>query len=418
MARAITLAGLMLGAALPACGAAYGQVADQAAASPWKVDARLTLAAAAMDDETRLAPAAHGLLADGDLTISRTDTLSNGLQLVWRGEVRIERDAPSRPSFAGVLGNCPPTATGCARLVDTMIFSAPITPVSPTTGLAAFGAPASDDIFATLEGASLSVIGPWGEGMAGFDAGVASRLDARPPTVMAAVSAFTPALDPTGLVIARARDDVSGASFKAGYLSPRLLGLRLGVSYAPEANLRGADFDPTFDAPSLGRARLEDIWEGAASFARNFSSAGLRVRAAVTATHATSHSRFFEFGDYQAWGAGLELEKGHWSTGLRWLASDNAWRAGHAGYEAWEASLVRQGDTWRIGLEGGWAQDDLTRTEGASWLVGARRKINERVDVGLAWSSAAADLPLADISGFRHTNVRNDGLVLELTVRK
>jgi hypothetical protein len=290
--------------------------------------------------------------------------------------------------------------------------------VSPTTGLAVFGAPVSDGAFATLEGASLSVIGPWGEGMAGFDSGVASRLDARPPTVLASVSVFSPALDPTGLVIARARDDVSGPSFKAGYLSPRLLGVRLGVSYAPKANLRGADFDPTFDPAGTGRARLEDVWEGAASFSRNFTGAGLRVRAAVTTTHATSSSRFAEFGDYQAWGAGLELEKGHWSTGLRWLTSDNAWRAGHAGYEAWEASLVRQGDKWRIGLEGGWGQDDLARTEGASWLIGASRKINDRVDVGLAWSSAVADLPLADISGFRHTNARNDGLVLELTVRK
>jgi hypothetical protein len=415
MARAITLAGLMLGAALPACGAAYGQAADPASGAGWKVDARLTIAAAAMDDEIRLAPAVHGTLVSGDITLTRTDTLSNGLQLVWRGEVRVERDAPSRPAFAGVLGDCPPTATGCARLVDGTGFRAP---VAPATGLAAFGAPVSDGAFAALEGASLSLVGPWGEGMAGFDSGVASRLDARPPTVMSAVSAFSPALDPTGLVIARARDDVSGPSFKTGYLSPRLLGFRVGVSYAPEANLRGADFDPTFDAPGLGRDHLQNIWEGAASFARNFTGAGVRVRAAITTTHADSHTRFNEFGDYQAWGAGLELEKGHWSTGLRWLTSDNAWRAGHAGYEAWEASLVRQGDKWRFGIEGGWASDDLTRTEGSSWLIGASRKINEEINVGLAWSSAAADLPIADNVGFRHTNASNGGLVVELSVRK
>lgn len=415
MARAFHLAGLVLGAALPACGVAQAQSATQASGTEWKVDARLTVAAAAMNDNSRLAPAADGLLADADLAITRTDILSNGLQLVWRGEARIQRDAPSRPSFAGSLGDCPPTVGGCATLVDGAGGRAP---VSPTTGLAAFGAPASEDVFATLEGASLSVIGPWGEGMAGFDSGVASRLDARPPTVMTSVSAFSPSLDPTGLVAARARDDVSGSSFKAAYMSPRLLGFRLGVSYAPEANLRGADFDPTFDAAGLGRAHLEDVWEGAASFARNFSSVGLRMRAALTTTHATSHSRFAEFGDYQAWGAGLELEKGHWSSGVRWLSSDNAWRAGHADYQAWEASLVRQGDTWRFGIEGGWAQDDLTRTEGVSWLVGVNRKINRLVDVGLAWSRAAADLPAADISGFRHTNASNDGLVLELTVRK
>jgi hypothetical protein len=57
-------------------------------------------------------------------------------------------------------------------------------------------------------------------------------------------------------------------------------------------------------------------------------------------------------------------------------------------------------------------------TDGSSWLIGASRKINDRVDVGLAWSSAAADLPISDVSGFRHRNASNGGLVLELTVRK
>ena len=407
MARAITLAGLMLGVVLPAAGSAYGQ--------EWRLDARLTIAAAAINQEVKLAPAARTFLADGDLMLTRTDTLANGLQLVWRGEARLERDAPSRPGFAGVLGDCSPSALGCAKVIDAAGLQSPI---APSTGLAAFGAPVREDAFATLEGASVSLIGPWGEGMAGFDSGVASRLDARPPTVMSAVSAFSPALDPTGLVVTRARDDVSGPSFKAGYLSPRLLGFRLGVSYAPEANLRGADFDPTFTAPGLERAHLTDVWEGAASFARNFTGAGLRVRAAITTIHARSDAGGSEFGDYQAWGAGLELEKGHWSTGLRWLTSDNAWREGHAGYEAIEASLVRQGEKWRFGIEAGWASDDLTRTEGSSWLIGANRKINDHLAVGIAWSSAAADLPMADLSGFRHTNASNDGLVLELSVRK
>lgn len=415
MARVFTLACLTLGAALPACGAASGQESGR----NWKLDARLTVAAAAMDDEARSAPAARGPLADGALTLTREDVLPNGLQLAWRGEVRIERDAPSRPAFAGALGACPPAAAGCARLVDGTGFRAP---ASPATGLAAFGAPADEGVFATLEGASLSLAGPWGEGIAGFDAGVATRLDARPPVVLTAVSAFSPTLDPTGLVIARARNDVSGPSFKAAYMSPRLLGVRLGVSYAPEADRRGADFDPTLEPAGVGRARLKDVWEGAASFARTFPGSGpgpgVRLRAALTATRATSHGSFAEFGDYRAWGAGLELEKGVWSTGLRWLRSDNAWRAGHADYQAWEASVVRQGKAWRIGVETGWGRDNLTRTEGASWLVGASRRINGHVDLGLAWSSALAELPTAAISGFGHRNVRNDGLVLELTVRK
>ena len=36
-----------------------------------------------------------------------SDTFDNGLTLAWRGEARLERDAASRPAFAGVLGDCP-----------------------------------------------------------------------------------------------------------------------------------------------------------------------------------------------------------------------------------------------------------------------------------------------------------------------
>ncbi len=406
MARVITLAGIALGAALPVCGPAH--------AEDWKLDARLTTAIGAIDENSAHVPGADGLLADGSLALTRTDVLSNGLQLTWRGEVRLERDAASRPAFSGVLGACPPGSAGCPSVVDGAGFRSPI---APATGLSAYGARVDEGAFATLEGASLSIAGPWGEGMAGFDSGVAARLDARAPTVLSAVSAFSPTLDPTGLVTVRARNDVTGPSFKAGYMTPRLLGLRLGVSYAPEANLRGADFDANLDGPGLARADFKNVWEGAASFARNFSGAGLRLRAALTTTRAESRSGFAEFGDYSAWGAGLELEKAGWSTGLRWLSSDNAWRAGHAGYQAFEAGLVHQGEKWRIGIEGGWAKDDLTRTEGSTWLVGASRKINGHADLGLAWSNAGADLPVSDLSGFRHTNARNDGLILELTVR-
>lgn len=406
MARVFALTGLVLGAALPACAPAH--------AEDWKLDARLTTAIGAMNENSADVPAADGLLADGSLALTRTDILSNGLQLTWRGEVRLERDAPSRPAFSGVLGNCPPASAGCPAVADGSGFRSPI---SPATGLSAYGDRVDEGAFATLEGASLSVAGPWGEGMAGFDSGVATRLDARAPTVLAAVSAFSPTLDPTGLVTVRARNDVTGPSFKVGYMTPRLLGLRLGASYAPEANLRGADFDANLDGPGLARADLKNVWEGAASFARNFSSAGLRLRAALTTTKATSSSDFAGFGDYSAWGAGLELEKGGWSTGFRWLSSDNAWRAGHAGYQAWEAGLVHQGEKWRIGVEGGRARDKLTLTEGSTWLIGASRKVNDHADVGLAWTSAGADLPVSDLSGFRHTNARNDGLILELSVR-
>src|SRR5579871_99753 len=208
MVRGVFLAGLALGAALPAT------------AQEVKLEASLTAAAAAIEDNSPLARASDSLLGDARLALTRTDTFEGGIELSWRGEVRVERDATSRPAFAGVLGDCPPTLAGCPHL------SGPgglLTPISPTTGLAAFGARLDRGPFATLEGASLTLLGPWGEGEAGLDAGVAARLDARPPTVLDAVSAFSPSLDPTGLDLVRARDDVTGPSFKLSYMTPRYL---------------------------------------------------------------------------------------------------------------------------------------------------------------------------------------------------
>lgn len=407
MRREMTLALLAAGGALPS-----------AQAQEWTVEARATIAAAAIEDDSELTPAGDGLLADAGLVVARTDVFENGLSLTWRGEARLQRDASSRPAFAGVLGGCDASTPACPRVATPGGFRSP---VSPATGLAVGLRPVDKDVFATVESASVALSGAWGEGVFGLDSGAAARLDARPPTVLERVSATSPGLDPTGLVTTRARNDVTGPSAKATYLSPRWLGFRAGASFTPEANLRGADFDPDFSAPGVAGAELESVWEGGLSFARQFAREGVRVRAAVTLTRAKSGAGLVEFGDYEAWGAGLELEQGAWTAGLRWLGSDNAWRdAGVNGvdgdYEAWEFGLVRQGETWRIGAELGQSRDDLTGVEGLSWLVGASRQIGESLRLGAAWTSAEADLAVSVGSANGHRNASNGGFVVELTV--
>ena len=396
MRRAITLAALGAGTAFGAAMPAFAQAAD----GEWQASFEATLVGSAINDENPLAPASDGLLASGVVTVTRSDTFDNGLTLGWRGEARYERDAPSRPAFAGVLGG----------------LALPVL-VAPATGLAAGGALLDEDGFATIEAASVSLEGPWGEGVLGLDSGVAARLDARAPTVLRKASAFSPGLDPTGLGVTRARNDVTGSSAKVTYMTPRWLGLRAGASYTPEANQRSADFDPEFGGPGQGRAELENVWEGAVSFARQFAERDLRVRAAVTYSHADSGSALAGFGGYESWGAGLELEHAGWTGGVRWLSSNNAWESGNGDYEAWEAGLVHQAGEWRVGIEGGWAEDRLTGIEGSSWLVGASRKITDNLEVGAAWTSADADFPVLLSPSASHTNASNDGLVIELTVR-
>lgn len=407
MRRSLTLAALLAGTAAPA----FAQAAD----GEWQAKIEVTLVGSFVEEETPLAPAADGVMASATVTLTRQDTFENGLTLGWRGEFRYDRDAPSRPAFGGVLGDCPAANPLCPLVTYGSGF---LSPVSPATGLAAGGFLIDEEGFVAIEAASVSLEGPWGQGILGYDSGAAGRLDARAPTVLRRVSVISPGLDPTGLSVTRARNDVTGSSPKATYLSPRWLGLRVGVSYTPDADQRTTDFDPDFGGAGQAKAGLEDVVEGAVSFARQFAEQDLRVRAALTYTSASTSSGLAGFGGYEAWGAGLELEHGSgWTGGVRWLSSNNAWESGNGDYEAWEAGLVHDSGEWRVGIEGGWAEDRLTGIEGASWLVGVSRKINENVDLGVAWSSAKADLPVLLGPSLSHTNASNDGLVLELSVR-
>lgn len=404
MRRTITLAAVVVGAAGPA----FAQAED----GEWAVKAEATVVVSGVRSDDPLDPAADGPLGSARLEFSRSDTFDNGLTLGWLGAVRLERDNPGRAAFVAALGGCPATNPACPG-----VGSGALSPISPASGLAAGGVTQDEDGFLAVEAAAVSLSGPWGEGVFGYDAGAASRLDARAPTVLNRVSAFSPGLDPTGLGVTRARNDVTASSAKATYLSPRWLGLRLGVSYTPDADTRSADFDPDFSATGLAGARLENVWEGAVSFARQFAEQDLRVRAAVTYSSADSGAGRPEFGGYEAWGAGLELEHDGWTGGVRWLSSNNAWAAGHGDYEAWEAGLTKEVDGWRFGVEAGWSKDRLSGLEGKSWLAGISHDISHNVTLGIGWTAADADIPIPVGPSLGHKNASNDGLLLELTVR-
>jgi hypothetical protein len=398
----LTLAALALGAAGPA----FAQSGD----GEWQTKAEAVLVAAAIDKGDPTGPAGVVLLGSAMLEVSRADTFENGLTLGWLGGLRFEQDAASRQAFAGAFSACPAPLPVCPS-------AGGLSPVAPSTGLVVGGVRRDENGFVALEAASVSLAGPWGEGVLGWDAGAAARLDARAPSVLNRASAYSPGLDPTALSVVRARNDATGSSAKASYLSPRWLGLRLGVSYTPEANERTADFDPDFSGPGLASAKLENVWEGAVSFARQFAEQDLRLRGAVTYTKAASATSLAAFGDYEAWGAGMELEHDGWTGGARWLSSNNAWSSGDGDYEAWEVGLVKDVEGWRFGVEAGWASDGLLDVEGASWLVGVSHDISENLALGLAWSAAEADIPVpVGISAGRR-NASNDGLLVELTVR-
>lgn len=393
------LASVILG--LTGAGVGAGAGVAQEVEEGWVVDTRLTIAGSTGGDNGPFEPDADGLAADAAIVVSRQDYLENGVALQWRGEVRVKRDAPGRSSFAGGFGSCA-LGPACGA-------------VAPSTGLFVGGQLLDDGPQVFLEGASLSASGPWGEGVVGLDAGVAARLDARAPQVFDTVSAYSPMLDPAGATVVRARNDATGPSAKVSYMTPRWLGVRAGLSYTPEANLAGADFDPVVANGGLVGADLENVVEGALSFSRRFRSSGVRVRAALTGTSAESGSVIGGFSDYEAVGAGVELERDGWMGGVRWLTSNNA-RAGGGDYEAVEVGLAREIGPWRFGLEWGSATDDFLSLEGESWLIGVRREVGEHLALGVGYQGHSAEYPVLSAPSSRQ-ELQRDGLIVEMSVR-
>ncbi|MEM8921746.1 MAG: porin, partial [Pseudomonadota bacterium] len=313
-----------------------------------ETDASAVLALSALDEDG--AANAAGALFSVGVSAEVSHLFENGVELGAALGVRLDDDNDARPGFAGRLGDCAPGLADCASLGGP---AAGLAPQSPTTGLSSFGAPLDAGPYGAIEAGYIYVKSGWGEGSVGRDIGAAVRLDARAPSVFAAASALSPSLDPTGANIVRARNDVSGVAPKATYLTPRIIGFRFGVSYTPSAEGRGVDWNTRSAGAGVAAAEIEDVFEAAASFSRRFRESGTRLRVGATASFGRDGSRFAEYGDYRAYGLGLELERDAWRLGGRWLTSNNAWDAGSGDYQAFEIGVVREFEDWSLGVEYG-----------------------------------------------------------------
>lgn len=360
------------------------------------LDYEATIIGAALDDQGQAE--AESFLYDLMLGIENDHLFDNGLELGFRLGGRVQQDHAQRPGFAGNFQSS-----------DT--DQAVVGVRSPTTGIAYADAPLDEGVRARLEQAYIYLDGGWGEVSVGRDVGVASRLDARPPTLLESYHGGTSRLDPSGIAFVRARNDPTGPSAKISYLSPRWLGVRLGASFTPQADADSVDFDPDTSVSGVNTADLENVLEFAASFSRKFGQADLDLRIGLNGATGQSGSNFATFRDYEAFGAGIEIEKGAWQYGVRYLSSNNAVESGD--YTATEMSVVRQFGDWRIGAEYGVAEDEFLNMEGSSWLVGIHKNITDQFAIGLAYTDSDLDINNSNMP----EGSAAKGVILELTVR-
>ncbi len=336
--------------------------------------------------------------------VEKEHYFDNGVAVGFVAEIRAQGDNRKRQTFAGELQFDAANPAFSENLNDLLPALR-----SPATGLVAASSTSESGAYATFEQGFAYLKAGWGEVSLGRDIGAAARLDARAPSVLKYSSPNSSRLNPIAFSSVRARNDVTGPSAKVTYMSPRIVGFRVGASFTPEANARGIDFDASRLENDIVNANLESVTEGGLSFSHLFRDSDLRVRLGVTGIRASSNSIDNRFGNYEALGAGIELEKGFWKLGAQYLDSNNAIEDGSGDYQAWEVGLSRNLGKWTVTGEYGHALDRLQFIKGENRSMGVSKRINDYMEFGAAYISSE--------SKQFGTKIQGSGAVLELIVR-
>ena len=305
------------------------------------------------------------ILAELSLVATSERVLKSGVRLRARGALRLQRDHPARPGGVGGFGMDDFAATGAFSGLST---------ASPIE---------SSDIRTRLETAYLQIDGGYGELRAGKDQGVAARFYEGPRSVLSHARLDSPLLDPTGLNTIRTRHDLTGPSVKVSYASPRLIGIRGGITYTPEASADGLDRRPQGGAGGL-TPNTEDTFEIAVNATRRLRESGLRFDFGLGWSTASAENQTLAtlYQDVETWSAGTRIEKDEWTFGVAWLGSNNGFENGD--YSAWSAGLHKESHNTDFSIEFGHSEDDSVALESQSWRLGAAREFTPSTRLALA----------------------------------
>lgn len=328
--------------------------------------------------------------------------LMNGSEIGFVGAVEAQRDHPGRAGFSGLFA--PSAAAGAS---SGGAFS----------GLARGTGAEDHALRASVETAYIYMQGGYGEARIGLDDGVAARFFEGGPALFAHAGLVNPALDPTGDVIARTDHDLTGPSLKASYATPRILGLRAGVSYTPEANHRGLDRDPARSFAGAGRPEIENAVEVALNLSRRLPQSGVRLRAG--AAYSQADVQFSPdptlYGSVKTWSAGASAEFSRFRIGGSYLESDNGAAAFPGDYSAWSVSagIPFASGRFEAVAELAGAEDAFASLTSDSWQLGLVWKPENRWRLATGWREVDTDA-LAAPALIRRDGARS-GIVIEIT---
>ena len=372
---------------IPASTLALAATAQSGAPIEAEVDMTTAFVIAPVSDDEGLAET-EPVLGEISLSGKAEKVLESGVRIRGRMDLRLQRDNPSRPGGTGGFGS------GAA-------------PTGAFSGLSSGVPIEKSDTRMRLETAYLQVDGGYGELRVGKDQGVAARFHEGSPNVLTYARLDSALLDPSGLSTVRTRHDLTGPSVKASYATPRILGLRAGISYTPEASADGLDRRANFGT-GVFAPEIENALELALNGTRKFKQSGVRVDAALAWSTADVSDRagLAPYGTTESLSSGVRIEKDDWTFGGSWLSSDNG--LPNADYNAWSAGVSREFKDTTLSLNYGEASDDGARIDTTSWQFGAGRDFGKDTNIALSYALDEVETPIG--------TSKSQAIVVEITL--
>lgn len=358
--------------------------------SPWEAELEMesvTVVTPFYDTESPIE--VEPLTAEISLIGMTEKVLENGVRLRARGALRLQADHPVRPGGIGGFGNTP------------------LSPVGAFSGLSASPPVADSDPRARLETAYFQIDGGYGEVRIGRDQGVGARFHEGAKSVFSHARLDSSLLDPTGLSTVRTRHDLTGPSAKVSYASPRLIGLRGGISYTPSADAEGLDRRPAAGIGGIA-PETENAIEIALNGTRRLRESGWRfdVGLAWSSADVSNRNVLAAYQQIDTWSAGTRIEKDDWTFGASWLGSDNG--LDQSDYRAWSAGLHREAFGGAFSFEYGQSTDDGVQLDSQSFRVGAAREFGSGTKIAFGY--------LEDRTERLAQNWESRGVVVEITL--
>ena len=379
MTRLNLLSCLLVGASLPV-------LAAQATPIEFKSDLEAATIVSAIDHDGLLTQD-ESLLYEVALDNRIETFLDNGLKISGRLTLRGQRDHPARPGFSGQFGTSVSAPSGAYSGVSSTV---------PGDETGARG---------SLEAAYLEFDGGYGELRLGRDRGVAARFHEGAPSALTFTGVSNVYLDPTGLSLARTNHDLTGPSAKLSYATPRILGLRAGISLTPDANAKGLDRNLSAFSE---QPDIENAVELAANLSRTLRSANTSFEASLAWSTASVDSPFAGArGDVSTLSAGVNIEFSAFTIGGSWLSSDNGFKG--ADYEAWDIGVSKEIRGTDVSIGYSEADDALAGLSSEAFSISAARNITDDLTLGLSYQDQKLRSPAGKNSG--------SGIVVEITLR-